>query len=310
MRPPPQIVRLAEAQLGLIARWQLLERIAEQAADGVLRSGWCEPIYRGVHRIVGGARLPEQVAIAATLRCGRDATLTGPVALRLMDVDGIRGDDPYLVLLPPDRRCRQVDFPVSTDPDPDRPVATWGEVRVAGPVDALIDSARFLDRLGERRLRLAHDVLRWRGLLTAGRLTERIREFGRSLPDCPGRDLLLDLDATPAAGDGERELGRLLSRFDPAPEPQVWVTPRRRVDWYFRSVRYGYEYQGSVDHGTIAARQRDDDRDTELRREGIRLGYLVAGDLADEPALLSTVAGTLSVRAHELGVTPPVLRPR
>jgi hypothetical protein len=47
-----------------------------------------------------------------------------------------------------------------------------------------------------------------------------------------------------------------------------------------------------------------------LRREGSRLGYITARDLADEQTLLSTVAGTLAVRAHELGVDPPVLRGR
>jgi len=36
------------------------------------------------------------------------------------------------------------------------------------------------------------------------------------------------------------------------------------------------------------------------------LGYVTARDLDDPLALLATVSGTLTVRAHELGVEPPV----
>jgi hypothetical protein len=305
---PPFAVRIAESQLGVLARRQLLAGMLEHQADALLRGPWFEPLELGVHRVVGGARLPAQRAIAAALRGRAGAVLTGPVVLALYGVDGFAGDEPFVVLTPPGRRLKGVDFRQRTDPDPDRPVSVRGAVRLVGPVDALIDSAEFVEELGARRLRLAHDVLRWRGQLQRGVLGDRIRTLGPRSPGASALVELLELDERRSTGEGERALGRLLSRFHPAPEPEVWVTPHRRVDWYFRSLRFGYEYQGSVDHATLAGRIADAARDVELRREGIRIGYLSAGDLADEGSLLATVAGALAARAHELGVAAPALR--
>ena len=305
----PSVARLTESQLGVIARRQLHARMPPDRADALLRGPWFEPVEHGVHRVVGGARLPQQAAVAAALRADPGASLSGPVVLALYGVDGFVGDEPFVVLTPPGRRLRGVTFPHRRDPDPRRPTGTRGEVRLAGPVDALIDSAAFVSVLGARRLRLAHAVLRWRGLLRPGALVERLQELGDRNPGCSALAELLELDAQVSTGDGERSLGRLLSRFRPAPEPEVWVTPHRRVDWYFRGVRVGYEYLGPVDHATLVGRLEDALRDVELRREGIRLAYLVAADLEDERALLATVAGTLTARAHELGLTPPVLAP-
>jgi hypothetical protein len=306
---PASVARLVESQLGVVARQQLHTRMPGEHADALLRGPWFEQVEHGVHRVVGGARLAEQAAVAAALRAGPGATLSGPVVLALYNVDGFVGDEPFVVLTPPGRRLRGVGFPHRRDPDPRRPTGARGEVRLVGPMDALIDSAPFAEEIGVRRLRLAHDVLRWRGVLRPGTLIERTSELGRHNPGCAALAELLELDGQVSTGDGERTLGRLLSRFRPAPEPEVWVTPHRRVDWYFRSVRVGYEYQGPVDHATLVGRLADAQRDVELRRAGIHLAHLVAADLDDERALLATVAGTLTARAHELGVSPPVLAP-
>lgn len=306
---PYRVIRLAESQRGVVARRQLRRELTEQQVDSLLRGPWLEGIERGVYRVVGGARLPEQAAMAAALRAGPGAVLSGPVVLALYGVDGFRGDEPFTVLVPRPRRLRRAGFPVESDPDPDRPTGLRGEVRLVGPVDALIDSAPVAEEIGVRRLRLAHDVLRWRGLLRPGALVERMEELGRRSPGCSALTELLELDGQVSTGDGERSLGRLLSRFRPAPEPEVWITPHRRVDWYFRRVRVGYEYHGPVDHATLVGRLEDARRDVELRRGGIHLAYLVAADLEDERALLATVAATLTARAHELGVSPPVLAP-
>lgn len=260
-----------------------------------------------MYRVVGGARLPEQAAIAAALRAGAGAVLSGPVVLALYGVDGFRGDEPFVVLLPAGRRLRHAGFPVRRDVDPQRPTGARGDVQLVGPLDALIDSSAFVDEIGARRLRLAHDVLRWRGLLRPGELTARASALGVTGLRAASLADLLGMDGQASTGDGERRLGRLLSRFRPAPEPEVWVTPHRRVDWYFRSVRYGLEYQGTVDHATGAGRRDDATRDRELRREGIRVGYVTADDLEDQRALLATVAGALAARADELGVRPPAL---
>lgn len=308
---PPECLDLAEAQLGVIARWQVTDRFGRSAADAMVRSGRWEPLQLGVYRLLGGAHLPVQDAIAATLRCGRAATLTGPAALSLLDLDGFPAFNrpmPYEVLLPPGRRVTGVLFPRRRDPDPHRSVMWRGEVRIATPVDALIDSAAFAEDLGVRRLRLAHDVLRWRGLLKPGRLNDRAEALAARGSGSSSLLRLLELDRSEATGDGERELGKVLCQFDPAPEPQVWVTPSRRTDWWFSSVRQGFEYQGSVDHGTLDGRTADASRDAELRRQNIRLTYVSRADLDDPTTLVATVGATLAARAYELGVEAPRLR--
>jgi hypothetical protein len=167
----------------------------------------------------------------------------------------------------------------------------------------------FRDTVGDRRLRLAFDWMRWNGLVSGTRLSAHLAALAEQAD--PGAHAVLDaLGATGTApeSDGERQLGGALCRFSPPPEPQVWVTPRRRVDWYFRALRYGFEYLGGVDHGAVAGRIDDDERDRELRAEGIRLVYVTAADLAESTTLLGTIASTLTVRAHELGVPAPALR--
>lgn len=305
---PIPAAALAEAQLGVLARRQLLAWSSENRTDALLRGPWFEPLAFGVHRVVGGARPASQHAVAAALRSGPGATLTGPVVLALYGVDGFTDRDPFEVLVPAGRRVTGVDFRVRPDPDRGRPVSRRGDVRLVGAVDALIDSAAPVHAIEPRRLKLAHDVLRWRGVLVPGRLASRISELGRRAPGGAALSDLLDLDALEAVGDGERRLGEVLAAFDPAPEPQVWVTPHRRVDWWFASVRFGVEYQGSVDHATVAGRIADAERDLELGREDIRLGYVTAGDLRDVTALTARIASSLVVRAQERGCNAPHYR--
>ena len=305
------LLKLAELQFGLVARYQAVARVGVARGDTILRRGPFERVDRGVYRALGAPHLGIQPALSAALRVGPGAAVTGPSALALYEVDGfglLQGRLPFEVLLPPGRRVTHPSFAVRRDPDPSRAVATWGEIRIVGPTDGLIDSAAFMDQVGARWLRLAHDVLRWRGILKPGRLQDRIAELGAGAPGGAALAELLELDDQTATGDGERRLGWLLGRFDPPPEPQVWVRPDRRLDWYFRRLRYGWEYQGSVDHGTVTGRQADAVRDAELRREGVRIGYVTDADLADEATFLATAAGALSARAYELGVDAPRLR--
>jgi hypothetical protein len=276
------------------------------------RSVRIEAIEFGVYRFVGGPRLPVQRALAATLRAGRGATLTGPAALALLDLDGFGAfneDHPFEVLLPPGRRLSGVTFPHRMDPDPDRAVTRRGEIRIAGPVDALIDSAAFVEQVGARRIRLAHDVLRWRGLLRVGKLNDRVRELGRAAPGGAALAELLEFDGLQETGDGERRLGDLLQRFDPPPLAQYWVTPNRRLDWWFPTVRHGVEYLGAVDHDTAVGRTADRQRDAELRRANVRVTYVSERDLREEATVIATLSAALAARAYELGVVAPRLRP-
>lgn len=308
---PPAAVALAERQRGVIARFQLARWLGPAQIDGLVRRGFLLAIERGVYRVAGGARLAEQAPFAAALRSRPDAVVTGPFVLGHLRVDGYRPEDPFEILLAPGRRPpRNVTFPTRPDPIPQRPVGRDGEVRLAGPLDALIDAARFREVVGDRRLRLAYDWLRWRGLIDRDRVGRRLEELADV--DVGARQLLEVLDGPgglDSESDGERKLGRLAMRFDPPPEPQVYVTPARRADWYFRGLRQILEYLGSVDHDTLLGRIADDERDAELAQHQIRVRYVRRQDLDDVPALVASIAGTLAVRAHELGVAAPTLRP-
>jgi hypothetical protein len=307
MRLPDQMADLAERQLGVLARRQFPAEIPRSTVDNLVRRGPLVRLARGVYAVRGGAVHPQREAVAAALRAGPRATVTGPAALALAPVEGLVLGSRFALLVPPPIRITRDHVVLRPDRDPGRQVRRLGQVRVAAAVDALLDSIVLFGRaLDPRALKLVHDQLRWAGVLTAGDLGRRAREL--KVATVFAAHELSELDATAATGDGERRLGTLLASFDPAPQPQVWVTPDRCVDWYFRSVRMGVEYQGSVDHEGSAGRARDRARERELRRTGIHLIYVSAADLRDSSSLIASVAGALAARAHELRVTAPQLR--
>jgi very-short-patch-repair endonuclease len=184
------------------------------------------------------------------------------------------------------------------------------DVRLAGPLDALIDSVdpqRF--DVDDRAARLGFDWLCWNGVVTRHRAVERLV---RSAPDHVGAGRLLDLLGgqrfARCESDEERHLGELLARFDPPAEPQVPVSPRVRVDWYFRTLRLAVEYDGGVDHDGPSGRSGDARRDAILADLGIAVVRYRAADLRDDAALLSSLASRLTLRAHHLGLPAPTFR--
>lgn len=305
MQPPDEVYRRCVDQLGVIARRQLVAMVGRFDADHLLATARFERLMRGVYRVRGGAAHPHQLAVAATLRVGARATLTGPAALGLLGLEGVDLGRSFEVLAPTGRRIAEGSFAIRGDLDPDRSVWLLGEARIAHAADALLDAAAHAPDVPPRALRLAHDRLRWTGHVHAGQLTTRAERL--KLRESRLLDELLAMDVTASTGDGERTLERILARFDPPAEPQAWVTPRHRLDFYFRGVRLAIEYQGRADHATEAGRRRDRVRDEELTMAGIRSLYVTAEDLRDERALLARIAGALTARADELGLPAPRL---
>jgi hypothetical protein len=302
---PDRLLDLAARQLGLLARRQVVADVGEALADRLLRARGLERVQLGVVRVRGGAWHPCQDAVAATLRCGPAAILTGPAALHLLSVDGVTPGGAFEVLLPAGRRVNGATFPTRRDPATGRSTWTLGEVRIAEPTDALIESCLLRPAPPARQLRQTHDRLRWSGRIRPGTLAARAPTLTRDRP--PELRELLELDGQASTGDGERTLGRLLRRFDPPPEAQVWVTPYRRVDWLFRSIQLGLEYQGRIDHGSAGGRLGDRARDDELAQSGLRLLYITAEDLRDPQALLIRIAAAATSRAYERGMRAPTL---
>ena len=152
---PDAALDLAEAQRGVIARYQLRRHMPRQVVDDLFRGPRCVRIGRGVVRLRGAPDLVEHAAFAAALRARPRATVTGPVALRLLGVPGFGDARGFEVLTVPTRHLSTTAFAHGTDPDPGRAVTTHGEVRVSGPLDALIHSAALRDGRTDRDLRVA-----------------------------------------------------------------------------------------------------------------------------------------------------------
>lgn len=305
---PAESIATADAQYGAIGRFQLLDHASDDQIHGYVKNGHLERVFCGTYRVVGSGVSRQQTAKAALLRARPGAVLTGPFVLGLLDVDGFTVEDDFEVLTRPGRRLSERGFSHRNDPHPERVTASHGTLRITLTTDALLETARLLAATDQRRLRVGLDSATWRGLTTPTKVLARATELGRGHA---GAAFYLDLlaDGMDAADtDGERVLGRLLQRFHPGPEPQVWVTPGRRTDWFFRMLRLAVEYLGSVDHGFVARRAADLVRDEELAAVGVAVLPVVAADLRDEEAALTWIEAALVKRAHELGVPAPERR--
>lgn len=307
-RIPPRLVSLIEAQFGAIARPQLLDHMTEGEVEGLVARRSLEIVERGVYRVRGGATSPEQAAMAAVLRCRPEAVVTGPFVLGLLNVDGFDRSMPFEILVRPGRRPANVDFAWRRNPTPEQTIGWRQGLPIATPTVALVDSARAIGALTPRQLRVGFDAARWAGLTSAERVLERARKLGAR---DPGARFFLDFlqdDGGVPESEQERLLGSIVSSFDPAPEAQVWVTPRRRSDWFWRYLRLALEFLGRTDHLHPDGRLADRAREEELEDVGVRVVSVVAEDLRRPDDLRAWLRFVLDRRARELGVDPPVQR--
>lgn len=307
---PGSAVQLAEQQFGVVGRCQLLAWMSRGEVDGFVQRGLLIRLERGVYRLAGSAAVPEQRPMAAAIRARPSARVTGPFVLGLLGVDGFTTRDPFEVLTAPDRRVRNVGFAHRSDPTPADPMAHCQGVPVVSPTVALVDAARFHNVVGDRRFRAGLDAARWSGRTTTERVIARAERLGEHDTGAAFVLRLLGAGDVVPESPPERTMGRLLRRFDPEPEPQVWVTPKRRVDWFCRPCRIALEYLGDVDHGTAAGRRADARRDDELERAGVVAVPVVAADLRDEAGFIAWITHLLGARAYELGVSAPTLARR
>ncbi len=307
---PADLITLAEHQLGILARFQLARWLDPNQIDGYVRRGRLVVVERGVYRATASAVVAQQAAFAAALRARPGATITGPAVLGHLGVDGFSASAPFEVLVRPGRRLHNVDFPWREDPRPEREVERCGEVRLALPADALVHSVRWRREVSDRSLRLGCDWLGWRGLIDRAAFLELLVSRARIDPDAAQLlEVLGGIELGRCESQGERRLGAIAMGLDPAPTPQVWVTPHRRSDWAFVSYGVLIEYQGSVDHTGEANAARDEAREAELRAAGWLVISVTASDLEDEAALLARIVAALTLRAVERGLPTPTYDP-
>jgi hypothetical protein len=308
---PHEVSDRSDAQYGVFGRFQVVTEdgpIRDNHVQGWRRRKLVEARYRGVYGVTGSGRSRRQDAMAALLRARPEARLTGPFVLGLLDVDGFTVDDEFEVLTVPGRRLCETGFAHRPDPCPDRIIATVGPLHIVVPTDALLETAAMLDPSvpqQERRLRVGLDSATWRGLTSPARVLARARELG---PEHAGAAFFLELLADAAVEsdtDGERVLGGIMDHFDPPPERQVWVLPKRRSDFFLRDPRLAVEYQGRTDHGFASRRAADLVRDQELEAVGIAVLPVTADDLRDPDAAARWIQAAVVRRAFEVGVEPP-----
>jgi hypothetical protein len=289
------------------SRQQLLDVLAAGVLDGMVRHGRFTSKYRGVYHLAGVALCRRGEAMAALLRCPEGAAITGPLVLGLLGVDGFSDTDAFEVLLPPGTRIRGVDFRARPNPS-SQPNRTLGKLTLAAPARALIDSARPAFDLPDKKLWTGYDSARWRNVLSTARFLRELESAGPRDAGAVRWRGMGDERLFTAESPKERDLDEVLRRFDPPPEPQIWVTPARRVDYFWRRIRLAIEYQGKAGHGHEGGRAADVVRDDELEAVGVRLLFITKEDLRDAEALAAWLLAVAEQRATKLGVAPPVLR--
>lgn len=290
-------VALFEAQHGVAARRQLVPLLGADPVDALLQRGAIAGVERGVYRLAGAAETPEMLAMAAAHRAGPHARLTGPFVLGQLHLDTFSRFDPFTILTAPSRRLRGVSFPHRPDPVPDRRPTPIGCLPTVHPLVALVDSLAALER---RERRVALHVVRRAGHWSDQRF--QAERAARGDEDAGVAALVEMLEDGVLESDTvqEVELGERLRKVDPAFEPQVWVSPRLRPDWFLRRLRLGVEYQGDVDHGDAVGRMRDSGREEMAASIGVLLVPVVAADLRDD-GFDDWMRSVLASREFELG---------
>ena len=273
---------LMSEQYGVITRPQLLRcGHTEGQVEGLVARAALEKAQCGTYRLPGGAIPPEQPAMIAVLRCRPVARLTGPFVLGLLGIEGFSRADPFEVLVPPGRQVRNVPFTVRRDPLPGRFVARIGVFPAVTATRGLVESRRIV---GDERLTPGIDSARWRGLTRVDRLLRCAVELGRD-PGARAVRKLIETGALDHESQGERAVAALFADYDPPLAPQVWITPRIRVDFVWEDAKLILEFDGERYHGLPDDREDDRRRDRELNVLGYHVEHITSADLAN-PALL------------------------
>lgn len=302
----PRFGEIFARQHNVASRRQCLTILDAGKLGGLVRRGRLEVEHCGVYRPGGSTLSRRGHGMAALLRCGDDAALTGPFVLGLLGVNGFTEEDDFHVLLSAGVRRRGVDFPVRPAPPSLRTMTVDG-LRLAVVAHVLIDCGRPDFGVDDDRLFAGYDSARWAGHVSTGRFLEGLAAAGPRDPGAVRWRRMSDERSLRVESPKERELDVVMRRFDPLPELQQWVTPGRRVDFYFRALRLAVEYLGRGSHAHNSGRARDAIRGEELDAAAIRVVYVTAADLNDPAALAAWFVAVTTQRAAELGVAPPTL---
>ncbi|MFI9382734.1 hypothetical protein [Kutzneria sp. NPDC052558] len=240
----------------------------------------------GVYLLTGGVPSRRQMVVAALLRAGPKAVITGVEAARRHGVHRLPVDGPVHVLVPPDSRLASQSFMLVERTKRPWLTTTVDGVPLASPARALIDAARRDGRLDIVRAMLADGVQR--GICTVGDLTRELvhpRLRGTALP----RIVLTEV------GDGVRSTAeawarRLILRSKlPAPAWNAELRDKHGhrlavVDAWWADVGLAWEIDSTEFHLAPADHERTTRRHSALTAAGVLVVHTVPSRLRRDPA--------------------------
>ena len=276
-----RVLRLAERQWGVVARWQLTQcGVGGSAISRWVAAGRLHRVYPGVYAVGHRAISTEGRLLAAVLYAGRGAALSHATAASWLGLISYLPDTTHVTS--PRRRRSRVGVRVHRARDFDRvrhrglpvtPVArTLVDFAAIAPLEqvrkavAEADYMRILDLDGI-------DVIARRGRAGSARLKRALvlhrPQYAQTLS--PLEDRFLDLCS----------LHRL-----PFPEVNMIVADHK-VDALWRRQRVIVELDGRQAHGTEVRMANDRDRDLALRSAGYSVLRYSWRQVTQEPAAVA-----------------------
>lgn len=280
------LAALAEAQYGVVGRWQL---IGAGWSDGAIESrvqhGRLHPLYAGVYRVGHGLLPREGRWMAAVLASGPDAVLSHwsaaalwmvrPNSRSVIDVTcphksrtwaGIRR---HHKALPPDEITVEEGIPVTSVP---RTIFDLAATEDTDTVENMLREMEFLEL--RDRLSLRDLVERYPGR----RGVRKVRVALDRLKDDPPGQMKTKLE--------ERFAPFLRRHRLPLPRFNDWIIlgPKRyKVDCHWPGTGQIVELDGWQAHSTRSAFREDRARDRKLEVAGYTVTHLTWNQLDDEP---------------------------
>lgn len=289
---PEPLLKHLKTHLQVVSRAQLLGMgYRRGVVHGWVRRGLLVAVERGVYTVPSVTLTFERRVYCRVLRCGVGA-VAGPFAtLALLGVEGFGATDQVDVALTSDRQLRVAGWRHVDVPAIDRSRHRKA-IPMLSATRALLEVAPYVSR---KRLRVAFDDARRRGLLTVGHAVRRAESLGSH----PGAPILLEFlssDAGEAESEGERPLQVFLRQTLPDETIEWQVTdlvPGRRLDAAVRRVLLGFEYDSREYH---VDREADYLRDLQCGGDGVQIIRITAGMLRHH--LEQTREGVLAVLAQ------------
>jgi very-short-patch-repair endonuclease len=302
VRPTERAMLIADGQLGVITRRQLLRAgLTRHQVASLLDNGTLATIFTGVYRTAGSAASFEQRCLAATYAAGDGAIVShlASAALRML----VQSPEHIDVTIPECRRVRRPGLVLhhSAVLGP-LDMSVCGLVPVTSPPRTLLDITPALDHA---RLELVVDDALRRGLVRPDKLLAYLArpEFAARPGIVRLRRVAVDRTSSGVPGSHlETQISRLIQSYGfPAPirQHEARVAGRLVVfDLAYPDERLAIEPEGWAPHWGRDRWQSDHDRYNAIELGGWRVLRFTYADVTGRPAYVAfVIAEKLGLRA-------------